>query len=75
MDVGEIPEGGYAKVSGKWWVRPPGRRRAAVITGEHHEVIEHDDGTITVSPSIVFSTPDRDDYWHGWLRHGEWVEV
>ena len=31
-----------------------------------HTVTEHDDGTITVSPSIVSAT------WHGWLRNGVW---
>ena len=34
-----------------------------------HTVTEHEDGTITVTPSIVTST------WHGWLTCGEFVHV
>lgn len=43
-----------------------------------HEVTEHEDGTITVSPSILVST-SRDgqkvEVWHGFLEHGVWREV
>lgn len=37
-----------------------------------HTVVEHEDGTITVSPSIDFSktTPGA---FHGWLRRGVWT--
>lgn len=34
-----------------------------------HTVVEHDDGTITVSPSIQFETGRR---WHGYLERGIW---
>src|SRR5712664_3962145 len=36
-----------------------------------HQVIEHDDGTITVSPSIGHSEPNV-GYWHGYLEAGIW---
>lgn len=34
-----------------------------------HRVIEHDDNSITVEPSIVTAT------WHGWLHRGLWSEA
>lgn len=40
---------------------------ALAITPKHHTVEEHDDGTITVSPSIVAPSG-----WHGFLRAGTW---
>jgi hypothetical protein len=41
-----------------------------------HEVEEHDDGTITVSPSILVETSfaGRREGWHGYLRRGTWSE-
>lgn len=36
-----------------------------------HEVEEHEDGTITVSPSILVSDHTGELY-HGWLRRGVW---
>lgn len=40
-----------------------------------HDVTEHDDGTITVSPSILVTTSadGRDvEVWHGYLERGIW---
>ena len=34
-----------------------------------HTVVEHEDGTITVSPSILVSSPHRGQ-WHGFLERG-----
>jgi hypothetical protein len=39
-----------------------------------HLVTEHDDGTITVAPSILVSGGDTETY-HGFLEHGVWREV
>lgn len=36
-----------------------------------HSFAEHDDGTITVSPSILAVRPDGNG-WHGYLEHGVW---
>jgi hypothetical protein len=36
----------------------------------NHGVIEHDDGTITVSPSILITR--HDGQWHGYLVRGVW---
>jgi hypothetical protein len=39
-----------------------------------HDVVEHDDGTITVSPSILISN-ENEELWHGYLEHGIWRSV
>ena len=38
-----------------------------------HDVVEHEDLTITVSPSILISTYDNQQ-WHGYLKKGVWRE-
>lgn len=38
-----------------------------------HQVTEHDDGSITVSPSILVT--DSQKTWHGFLERGIWREV
>jgi hypothetical protein len=42
-----------------------------------HTVTEHEDGTITVSPSILVTAHDGDEkiVWHGFLERGVWREV
>ena len=68
------PEGGfYDDVTFGWMIRPPGRK-AYVRLSTAHTVTTHDDGTITVVPSLIYGTQDRDDYWHGWLEHGVFRE-
>lgn len=47
---------------------------------DSHEVTEHEDGTITVSPSIRVTTPRLpdglpDESWHGFLERGVWREA
>jgi hypothetical protein len=78
---GELPQlepGDYCKgVDGSWVVCCP----AVVAPGEFriygqlrkHKVTEHEDGTITVSPSIVAKNRDRE--WHGFLEKGIWREA
>ena len=39
-----------------------------------HTVVEHEDGTITVSPSILVSD-NKGPLWHGFLEHGIWREA
>ena len=41
-----------------------------------HNVIEHEDGTITVSPSILITTGRSTGrkQWHGYLEKGVWRE-
>lgn len=37
-----------------------------------HGVVEHEDGTITVTPSILVTTPKGDRRRHGFLKRGVW---
>lgn len=43
----------------------------------NHEVVEHEDGTITVSPSILATQARASGKkeWHGYLERGIWREV
>lgn len=61
---------GFNPKSERWQVRPPGFNAGSI---PHHSVVEHDDGTITVSPSIVLV--DGEDRWHGFLERGVWRSV
>jgi hypothetical protein len=79
-DDGELllEPGEYGKhpANGKWYARPFNCEHIANLAA--HSVIEHEDGTITVSPSILI-TPcrtgeDRAMSWHGFLEKGVWRE-
>lgn len=62
--------GDYGKdIDGLWWVRPPGGRAGTL---EGHIVTEHEDETITVSPSIWDDHPGG---FHGYLERGIWRSV
>jgi hypothetical protein len=78
----EFPEepGDYGKVGDGWVVCTPDGSRFHLATalhpdgaGKHHEVEEHDDGTVSVLPrpnnSNSILSPKG---WHGYLRHGVW---
>lgn len=71
-------EGDYARnpVNGYWYARPPG---ASTCSLAKHHVTEHEDGTITVSPSILVRTSNANgeavEQFHGWLRRGVWASV
>lgn len=66
------PEGGQLKFApgdygrdglGCWWARPPAGHLGSLA---NHEVTEHEDGTITVTPSI------EGEGFHGTLERGLW---
>lgn len=59
------PEQGY------WQVRAPDGK-ACSLSPTIHTVTEHEDGTITVHPSIDMSGEPWHGF-HGWLRRGEWT--
>ena len=67
--------GDYGLCDQVWYARPPVDLR---LTGNLslHEVVEHEDGTITVSPSILCSTTVNGEpaSWHGFLERGVWRE-
>lgn len=72
---GSMPSrlGEYSKINGVWWIKvpAPGFSSARI---ENHEVAEHEDGTITVSPSILMAGTDGKT-WHGYLERGIWRRV
>ncbi len=61
---------------GTWWCRAPQANGFYAGPGRlsNHQVTEHEDGTITVSPSILI-TGHHDKQWHGYLERGVWREV
>lgn len=79
--------GDYGLCDGQWYCLTPYPRmdyEDGPPTGlggrlGDHEVVEHDDGTITVSPSILAWTtwgPEKVRHeWHGYLERGTWREV
>ena len=59
---------------GVWWAWVPckGATQAKISS---HAVTEHEDGTITVSPSILMDFGAHGVTWHGYLERGVWREV
>ncbi len=55
-----------------WVVCPNGNGPARL---EGWDVTEHDDGTVTVAPSILAHKGGVHEEWHGWLRLGVWSEA
>lgn len=63
-----LEEGEYGQgTDGVWYGRPPGNHMGNLSS---HTVTEHEDGTITVSPSILID--DGRSKWHGYLERGAW---
>ena len=69
--------GDYGTVNGHWKAWPPGiLKRAGGAYLDSHTVTEHEDGTITVSPSILWDeSMGTGDTWHGYLERGVWREA
>ena len=75
VEAHELLPGEYGKsASGRWLVRPPNNAdgRSACGALSTHIVVEHDDGTITVRPSIKQTWGDGEELWHGFLEAGAW---
>jgi len=72
---GLMAPGDYAKgPDGAWYAMTPNGHLANLVA---HAIVEHEDGTITVSPSILVSVPATDELphkelWHGFLERGFW---
>jgi len=64
--------GDYGRLRGEWYGNPP---RGGLGCFSGHEVTEHEDGTITVSPSILIDDGRPERRWHGYLERGVWREV
>lgn len=58
--------------SGKSWFCTTPNGMLGNISG--HQVTEHADGTITVSPSILTQSQHKGKTWHGYLEKGIWRE-
>jgi hypothetical protein len=71
--------GDYGKWEGLWFCRPPWKHAGGCLGNgtSHHKVTEHEDGTITASPSILITIPGLSTgpaTWHGFLEKGVWRE-
>lgn len=66
---------GFSPKAGCWQVRPFGHHAGSIAK---HEIVEHEDKTISVLPSILltdFGEGGEPNNWHGYLEHGVWREV
>ena len=72
-DTDRFAPGDYGKhpSDGGWYANAPG---AGLGDLRNHSVLEHLDGTITVTPSILI-TDNRGLHWHGFLEKGVWRRV
>lgn len=83
VERGKLPEpwpsvGDYwREVDGEtlveWWVVVPSAHPVPSACPGHN-VVEHEDGTITVSPSLLVHYGDG-EAWHGFLERGIFREV
>ena len=72
FELHELQPGEYGKNTlGVWHCRPPWQHAGGCLA--RHTVVEHEDGTITVSPSILIEQPPLGT-WHGYLERGVWRE-
>lgn len=69
FEAGEYGRGS----NGVWYCCPPNTDLMGNLG--KHDVIEHEDGTISVSPSILINASHRGQSWHGYLEKGVWREV
>lgn len=60
-----------------WYCCVPGDNDDNFNMGDlsKHTVTENEDGSITVSPSILIGSYTSNDAWHGYLEGGIWREV
>lgn len=70
VQPGDYWKPGYAhRQPNEWWFRDP---FGVIGRIAKHTVVEHEDGTITVSPSILRTGGDGPSF-HGWLKAGVWT--
>lgn len=60
-------------LEGSWFVSVPSNGRAFLGNLCKHTITEHEDGTITVAPSILIT--GHDGSVHGFLEHGTWRDA
>ena len=75
-EILEYGEYGWHAEHKKWYCLPP--QTGDFYSGQgslgNHTIVEHEDGTITVSPSILM-TGHHGKQWHGYLERGVWRQV
>jgi hypothetical protein len=84
----DLEPGDYCKVASDgdlkdfWLIRPPNNREGKSIVGhlspKVHKIVEQQDGTITVTPSIkqmAGSGENEWEFWHGHLVNGIWHDI
>jgi hypothetical protein len=64
-------QGGYWRTADGTWMCGLPAPGFGIGSLTKHTITEHDDGTITVSPSILVDTGDG-RRWHGYLERGVW---
>lgn len=71
--------GDYAVADRHVWVRTPADDVLRIPRGDVADpdqpawsFEEHEDGTVTLSPSIFVNPQDDPPGWHGFLEHGIW---
>lgn len=66
--------GAYGTINGEHWLCCTPNGLFGNLSA--HSVTEHDDGTITVSPSILVTSGRNrgKPSWHGYLERGVWRE-
>lgn len=76
-----LPDGdpAWPPPNGSYWRDPHGKWMAMTPNGMLaglglHRVTEHEDGTITVCPSIATRQPGMALSFHGYLENGAWRE-
>ena len=72
-DYYDLSQGEYGQTVDGWFFSPPTEQHLGVGGLGKHTITEHEDGTITVSPSILFES--HKGTWHGYLERGVWREV
>lgn len=66
-DYCKVPDGQHPGETGVWYAMAPNGHAGALVPSIH-QVVEHEDATITVTPSIVMPAG-----WHGHLTRGVWT--
>lgn len=75
LDMLLTVKGSYSKRGEIWWAHCPAEG-APIANLSKHTVTEHQDGTITVSPSILVKYgAGLNQSWHGFLEAGKWKQV
>ena len=79
LEPHEYEPGDYGLWDGAWYCRAPVDSEHRRLQGNlrNHQVAENEDGTITVSPSILVSAlgAPEPNTWHGFLERGVWRSV